>query len=1181
MKRILALTLIAALSVGGAAPASAIDLGGTSTTTTTTDWTAKVDASVLSGATAGTTDFIAYMSARADLSAAASLATKEEKGRFVYETLTSTARTSQAGLLSQLAALGMPSQSFWISNSVVTSGDLALLQAVASRSDVKAVYAIGKGRLAEPVEKIPDGTTSADAVAAVGPSLAHVNADDVWAMGYRGQGAVVANADTGVRWTHNAIKSKYRGWDAATGTASHDYNWRDAIRGVNAVCPANSASPCDDHGHGTHTMGTMVGGSPADQIGMAPDANWMACRNMIEGFGVVPSYMDCMQWFIAPTRIDGSGADPSKAPDVVSNSWGCVEVCAPPMLKDMIDASRAAGILYVVSAGNDGQWVGPFCDNIVWPLAVYKSAFTVGATGATSDGIAGFSSRGPVPDNFIEGVLYRKPDIVAPGVGIRSSVSGNDNAYASFSGTSMSSPHVAGLVALMISANPALRGHVDAIEDIITKTAVPLTTTAGCGGDSSTQVPNNVYGWGRIDALRAVQLALETEPTPNASQDLVGLPAQVIDVTKETALQTHPTEDFASGRTGTTTWRVVKDTGNCCENHLGVSSGGRLFDIGGNFINYTDDRGVSWKSVRPLDPLVNAEGSMAMAPNGDVLGMTWDAYSGDHFVAYKFNAASGEWKTLTNKIHQVVYDRPWLTLIPGPFEDLTGKTVPYISIVQGGTGVKDPMWVSTDGLVYVEPSSLRLGTLTNTQVNAPFPIAAEASFDWIQPIRSAPVTGFGAGYAGANGGFLLDPATREWSSWRMPDGSAPPTYIQVDSGGRIHNVRSAGAGRLEYRISSDGGLSWTSTFVDLPFGGLTDFKVNRALGVSALVLRINNQDWAYKFDISGDAAQIVRRYRVGLGDNPAGVGIGQLTNPRMDFQTIAILPDGRVAVSFLDSTTFSHPPGTGMLGRITPALAIELDTTFEEPVVFEHLTTGGGWTPTVDGGKLNFGFRAAQNADGRSGDLGLNDKGGGAKVEITAWSSIGAVSGPCGGIADGPSALQLTGSGTFNGAPATFRACAEDNGHGGKNGSPDRFYLECTGGCTYSTSERVSQDHLGGGNIDVQRDPREGGTTEAAAESSGEPSTLILDPVLLDELAPGALQTFSVRVYDAQQRPLAGASVTVAAVAASGTSAVTALSDASGLAVLVLTALGEDAEYVATSGDAMSNAVQVTAILAP
>ena len=423
----------------------------------------------------------------------------------------------------------------------------------------------------------------------------------------------------------------------------------------------------------------------------------------------------------------------------------------------------------------------------------------------------------------------------------------------------------------------------------------------------------------------------------------VGVPAQIVEVTKETWIQSHPTIDFGTSassiddRVGTTQWRVVKDTGNCCENHLTTSKEGRLFDIGGSFINYTDDRGVSWKSVRPLNPVVNGEGSMAMAPNGDVIGMTWDAYSGDHFVAYKYDAVSARWFTLDNAVHQPFYDRPWLTVVPGPVAiGLGADTAPYASIVQGGTGLKDPMFTSTDGLSYTEVSSPLLDSQTDTPVTSYFPVQADSSFDWIQPIRSAPATGLGAGRAigtsaNTSGVWLLDPSDRHWDSWTLPGGAPPPTYIQTDSAGRIHNVRSSGANQFEYRMTSDGGRTWTSATVPLPFGGLTDFKVNEAAGVSALALRLANQDWVYKFDISGDTAKLMRRYRVGLGDNPAGSSIGALTSPRMDFQTVAIFPDGRVACSFLDSTTLSHPPGTGTLGRITPAVAIELETTLPKP----------------------------------------------------------------------------------------------------------------------------------------------------------------------------------------------------------------------------------------------------------
>src|SRR5688572_14737730 len=675
-----------------------------------TDWQSKVDASVLRAAANGPTDFIVYMSAHADLAPASRAASKAAKGAFVYDALTTTARESQAPVVSLLRSLGSPADQYWIANTIVSHGALDVIEAVALRADVQAVYAVGKGELHWPVDtSSPEQSAATDATAVVGPSVEFVNANDAWALGYRGQGAVVAGADSGVRWTHGALKGHYRGWDAATGTANHNYNWHNAA-GPNAACPTEIADtqPCDDHDHGTHTVGSMVGDDGgANQIGMAPDAEWIACRNMTQGFGVVPTYMDCMQWFIAPTDLQGNNNQFFIGPEPINSTM--------------------------------------LCNTINFPLAIYKSAFTVGALDATGAGvpldrIAGYSSLGPVSDNPLEGVNYRKPDITAPGTNVRSAVSGSDTAYAAFSGTSMAGPHVAGLVALIISANPALRGHVDTIEDIIESTAKPLTSNLGCGGDSSTQVPNNVFGYGGIDALAAVQKALVTQPEEPASQELVGLPAQIVAVTKETSTQSHTTTDYSNGTamSGTTTWRVVKDTGNCCENHLGLSKGGgRLFDIGGSYINYSDDRGLTWFSVRPPEPLVNGEGSIAVAPNGDVLGITWDAYSGDHLVAYKYNAESGEWKTLTNILHHPVYDRPWLSVIPGPFTDATGKVVPYVSIVEGGTGVKDPMFVSTDGLVYAEPSSTTLGNLSSDPVSSWFPISADPSADWTQPIRSA------------------------------------------------------------------------------------------------------------------------------------------------------------------------------------------------------------------------------------------------------------------------------------------------------------------------------------------------------------------------------------------------------------------------------------------------------------
>ena len=487
----------------------------------TSAWAQKVDASVLDAAEGGQAEFIVYLGHQADLSGAALLTRKEAKGRFVHKQLTAVADRTQPAVVAALNRHGARSQRFWVTNAIAAVGNLDALRAVAARAEVDHVYAVGKGRLEPPVPvDSPGGTNGGDAVETVFDSIALVKADQAWALGYRGQGVVVAGADTGVRWTHEALQSKYRGWNGST--ADHSYNWHDAIHNPDPanVCGASSPEPCDDDellggGHGSHTVGTMVGTGPEragekNEIGMAPEAKWIACRNMTHGVGAVPTYLECMQWFLAPTDGNGLNPDPTKAPHVVNNSWGCVEVCPPPLLRDALLASRAAGIFYAVSAGNDGGEAGAYvCSSIYHPLARYPEAFSVGATTWTTDSIAEFSSRGPTilgdPPNEL---ILRKPNITAPGVSIRSAQRANDSAYASLSGTSMAGPHVAGLVALIISANPALAGNVDEIEDIIEQTAIPKTTTEMCGLDSPTQVPNNTYGWGRIDALAAVQQAV-------------------------------------------------------------------------------------------------------------------------------------------------------------------------------------------------------------------------------------------------------------------------------------------------------------------------------------------------------------------------------------------------------------------------------------------------------------------------------------------------------------------------------------------------------------------------------------------------------------------------------------------------------------------------------------------------
>lgn len=487
---------------------SIIFLFTTATAQAQNGWRAKVDPLLIAEMnTHETVEFLAVLSNQVDIRDAATVTDKVERGRLIYDTLTTHAEQTQNPIRAVLDAHGATYRTYWVANLIWVRGSKELVRSIAQRPDIKAIYASTWQQmdLPSPDAPPPSGRQSDG----IEWNISLVGAPAVWAEGFVGQGAIIGGQDTGYDWTHPAIQASYRGWDGVI--ADHNYNWHDAIHENNPATPPgnpcgfSSPIPCDDNYHGTHTMGTMVGDDrQGKQIGMAPGAQWIGCRNMEEGWGTPATYIECYEWFIAPYPFGGNSftdGDPSKAPDVINNSWSCPpsEGCiAADILAQVVDNVRAAGILTVHSAGNSG---GAGCSTVTTPAAIYGSSFTVGST-SQDDRISFFSSRGPVT---IDGSNRQKPNIVAPGEGILSSVPGNDYFY--LSGTSMAAPHVAGLAALLISSNPALSGQVDRLEEIITQSAFPLVTNEGCGGDTETAIPNNTYGWGRIDALTAYQAA--------------------------------------------------------------------------------------------------------------------------------------------------------------------------------------------------------------------------------------------------------------------------------------------------------------------------------------------------------------------------------------------------------------------------------------------------------------------------------------------------------------------------------------------------------------------------------------------------------------------------------------------------------------------------------------------------
>ncbi|MCX7753942.1 MAG: S8 family serine peptidase [Anaerolineales bacterium] len=423
---------------------------------------------------------------QADISDVAAIPNRNERLKAAYSRLTAHASASQADLRQTLDALGIRYTPYYLVNALEVDGGLLVRLYLTSRPEVDRVIPSPRLRPVPPPE-----TTYGEATTiweAPGWNIKMIGADKAWEeFGARGQGIVIGQSDSGVDGGHPALAAQYRG-----AQQGDDYNWFDPWEGTR--------SPNDEGGHGTHTLGTVLG---KDGIGVAPEATWFACVNLNRNLGNPALYLDCMQFMLAPFPQGGNpftDGDPTRAAHVLNNSWGCPEIegCDPESLRVAAEHLRHAGIFVVVSAGNDG----PSCSTITAPLSLYDAVFSVGAVDRDGN-IAEFSSRGPVT---VDGSGRMKPDLVAPGVDIFSAMPGGT--YAPNSGTSMAGPHVAGVVALMWSANPNLIGDIERTEQILIETATPYSGQfeMGCfeGG-----IPNAAYGYGIVNAYEAVKRAVE------------------------------------------------------------------------------------------------------------------------------------------------------------------------------------------------------------------------------------------------------------------------------------------------------------------------------------------------------------------------------------------------------------------------------------------------------------------------------------------------------------------------------------------------------------------------------------------------------------------------------------------------------------------------------------------------
>lgn len=374
-------------------------------------------------------------------------------------------------LLQEASANGQPAYSqykkYWISNEMfIENASAALLEKLAQEPSIAEIYEQEVIQLEEPVFEPLDNSTSPT----VEWGVERVQATSVWGSGNTGKGIVVGAIDTGVRSTHQDVKNNFVG----------AYGWYD---------PENKeAEPYDGNGHGTHVIGTIAG---ANGIGVAPGATWMACKGCRTSGCPQSDLLECAQFMTCPTDAKGENKDCSKAPHLVSNSWGGPG--GRDFYADAVGAWVKAGIVPIFANGNSG----PSCGTAGSP-GDYPNVIAVGATDI-EDGLARFSSKGPAKSGLL------KPDISGPGVKIRSAWNTGDSEYKAISGTSMATPHVSGCTALLLSAKPTLK--YDEIRDLLIQsvdTATLKPSNESCGSTQDGIFPNNQYGYGRINIKSAL-----------------------------------------------------------------------------------------------------------------------------------------------------------------------------------------------------------------------------------------------------------------------------------------------------------------------------------------------------------------------------------------------------------------------------------------------------------------------------------------------------------------------------------------------------------------------------------------------------------------------------------------------------------------------------------------------------
>jgi subtilisin family serine protease len=402
-----------------------------------------------------------------------------EKHQFVIESLKSRHTAVLKNLKKSIHALCPDSEikEHWIVPAVTVRIPASRLPGLVDLPGVASVIEDAPIEFIKPVETIPRAAKSSQ----IRGHLSSLNIPSLWSRGLTGKGRLVCNFDTGVEGTHPALQERWRG--------------RHAPNAASWFAPSSTDTlPFDRTGHGTHTMGLMVGAAESDSFGVAPGAEWIAAAVIDQGQTLSATISDILAAFEWAADPDGDPSTIDDMPDVLLNSWGVptsvLEPCDETFYQ-AIDNVEAAGVVTIFAAGNEG----PEPQSLRIPANRASSplnSFAVGAIDDATNIVADFSSRGPSSCNASQ----RKPEVVAPGVAIFSSTKGGT--YTFKSGTSMAAPLIAGIVALLRQYNP------DATVDEIKNAIIGSSRDLGPTGE------DNDYGHGLPNA----ELALSMVPAP-------------------------------------------------------------------------------------------------------------------------------------------------------------------------------------------------------------------------------------------------------------------------------------------------------------------------------------------------------------------------------------------------------------------------------------------------------------------------------------------------------------------------------------------------------------------------------------------------------------------------------------------------------------------------------------------